>query len=75
MDSEFLAIAVVKPNHGRENDVLELLNTFYALLARKGYSRDILYRSHKDATRFFNLRYWKSEETRTEAHEDPEVHR
>ncbi len=75
MDSEFLAIAVVKPHHGRENDVLELLNTFYAVLARKGYSRDILYRSHKDATRFFNLRYWKSDEMRREAAEDPEVHR
>jgi len=75
MDSEFLAIAVVKPNDGRENDVLELLNKFYAMLARKGYSRDILYRSRKDTTRFFNLRYWTSDEMRREAAEDPEVHR
>ncbi len=75
MDSEILAIAVIKPFHEREGNVLALLNNFYAMLARKGYCRDILYRSHKDATRFFNLRYWTSDEMRREAAEDPEVHR
>ena len=75
MDPEILAIAVVKPFHGREQDVLELLNSFYTMLARKGYCRDILYRSHKDTSRLFNLRYWRSDEMRREAAEDPEVHR
>jgi hypothetical protein len=75
MDSEILAIAVVKPFDGHEEDVLSLLSEFYAVLARKGYCRDILYRSHKDTGRFFNLRYWKSDEMRREAAEDPEVHR
>lgn len=75
MDSEILAIAVVKPHDGRENDVLGLLNTFYAMLARKGYSRDVLYRSRIDSARLFNLRYWTSDEMRREAAEDPDVHR
>lgn len=75
MDSEILAIAVVKPHEGREDDVLELLNTFYAMLARKGYCRDVLYRSRIDSARLFNLRYWKSDEMRREAAEDPDVHR
>lgn len=75
MEPEILAIAIVKPFDGRENDVLELLNRFYAMLARKGYCRDILYRSRVDASRLFNLRYWTSDETRREAAEDPDVHR
>jgi quinol monooxygenase YgiN len=74
MESEILAIAIVKPFEGREDDVLALLNHFYAMLARKGYSRDILYRSHKDPSRFFHLRYWKSNQTMREASEDPDVH-
>ena len=75
MDPEILAIAIVKPFDGREHDVLALLTEFYAMLARKGYCRDLLYRSHKDPSRFFNLRYWKSDEMRREAAEDPDVHR
>jgi hypothetical protein len=75
MDSEILAIAIVKPFEGRENDLLALLNDFYAMIARKGYSRDLLYRSQKDPSRLFNLRYWKSDEMRREAAEDPHVHR
>jgi hypothetical protein len=75
MDSEILAIAIVKPFADREQDVLTLLNDFYAMLARKAYCRDILYRSHKDPSRLFNLRYWKSDEMRREAAEDPDVHR
>lgn len=75
MESEILAIAIVKPFVGREHDVLALLNDFYAMIARKGYCRDLLYRSQKDPSRFFNLRYWKSDEMRREASEDPDVHR
>ncbi len=75
MESEILAIAVVRMFEGREADVLTLLNNFYAMLARKKYCRDILYRSHKDPTRLFNLRYWSSDAMRREASEDPDVHR
>jgi hypothetical protein len=75
MESEVLAIAIVKPFDGREHDVVALLNDFYSMLARKGYCRDILYRSLKDPSRLVNLRYWKSDEMRREASEDPDVHR
>jgi hypothetical protein len=75
MEPEILAIAIVRPFDERHSEVLALLNEFYAMLARKGYSRDILYRSHKDPARLFNLRYWKCDEMRREASEDPDVHR
>jgi hypothetical protein len=75
MEQEVLAIAVVMPFDGREADVLPLLNEFYAMLERKGYCRDILYRGMKDPSRLINLRYWKSDEMRREASEDPDVHR
>jgi len=75
MDTEILAIAVVRPFEDREADVLTLLREFYAMLARKGYCRDVLYQSSKDPSRLINLRYWRSDESRREASEDPEVHR
>jgi hypothetical protein len=75
MEQEVLAIAVVMPFQGRETEVITLLNEFYAMLSRKGYCRDILYRSMKDPSRLINLRYWKSDEMRREASEDPDVHR
>jgi hypothetical protein len=75
MESEILAIAVIRPFEGREADVLNLLSNFYVMLSRKGYCRDVLYRSEVDAERLINLRYWTSDETRREASEDPEVHR
>ena len=75
MDPEILAIAIVKPFDGREPDVLALLETFYTMLNRKGYCRDVLYRSTKDPSRLVNLRYWQSDEKRREAAEDPDVHR
>ena len=75
MDNEFLAIAVVRPFEDREADVLALLHEFYAMLIRKGYCRDELFQSSKDPSRLVNLRYWKSDETRREAAEDPDVHR
>lgn len=75
MESEILAIAVIRSFEGREAEVLDVLRDFYAMLARKGYSRDRLYRSDKDPDRLVNLRYWASDAMRREASEDPEVHR
>jgi Antibiotic biosynthesis monooxygenase len=75
METEVLAIAIVRPLEGRETEVLNVLRDFYAMLSRKGYSRDHLYRSEKDPSRLINLRYWASNEMLREASEDPEVHR
>jgi formylglycine-generating enzyme required for sulfatase activity len=75
MDHEFLAIAIIRAHPGRYQDVLDLLRNFYALLASKGYSRDELFHSEKDPECLVNLRYWKNDEARCEAAEDPNVHR
>jgi hypothetical protein len=75
MESEVLAIAIIKPFDGHDQDVVTLLNSFYAMLTSKGYCRDVLYRGLKDPSRLVNLRYWKSDEMRREASEDPDVHR
>lgn len=73
MEEEILAIAIVQPHHGKEAEVVSVLRELYALLRRKGYSRDLLYRDADDG-RLFNLRYWRSEDARRHAHEDSDVH-
>ena len=72
--AELVSIAYVRPAMGNEQQTLEILAELYTLLSKKNYSRDLLYRDAKDHRRMINLRYWRSEEAREEAHEDPEVH-
>jgi hypothetical protein len=74
MAAELMSIAYIWPFAGKNEETLEVLNGLYSLLSRKGYSRDLLYRDAR-SERLVNLRYWKSEEARQEAQEDPEVHR
>ena len=73
--AELVSIAHVTPAEGNEQQTLEILAQLYTLLRNKNYSRDLLYRDAKDHRRLINLRYWRSEEAREEAHDDPEVHR
>jgi quinol monooxygenase YgiN len=73
--SEILSIACIRVDDNKDQETLQTLSDLYTLMARKGYSRDLLYRDSKDPGRLINLRYWKSEEARDEAHEDPDVHR
>jgi len=72
--SEIMALAVVEAFDGKDEECLQLLHEFYAVLRRKQYSRDLLYRDVKDSRRLINIRYWRSAETRKEAHEDPDIH-
>jgi quinol monooxygenase YgiN len=72
--SEIMALAVVEAFDSKDEECLQLLREFYAVLRRKHYSRDLLYRDLKDPRRFVNIRHWRSEEARKEAHEDPDVH-
>jgi quinol monooxygenase YgiN len=72
---EILSIACIQVDEGKDQETLQTLSELYTLMARKGYSRDLLYRDTKEPGRLINLRYWKSEEARDEAHEDPDVHR
>ncbi len=71
---EIMAVAVIRPNEGEEEECLAMMKRLYEVLRRKNYSRDVLYRDPGDG-RWINVRYWKSEEAREQAHEDPEVHR
>jgi len=73
--SEVIAIAVVEASDGKDQECLELLRQFYAVLRRKEYSRDLLYHDVKNPHRFVNVRYWRSAEAAAEAQEDPDVHR
>jgi quinol monooxygenase YgiN len=75
MPSEIRAIAVLEAHEGMEDELETLLREFYSMLQRKGYTRDTLYRDTENPRIFVNFRYWLSEETRREAHEDPDVHR
>ncbi len=79
MEKEILALAVLEPHAGRENECRALLREFYDLLKAKGYSQDLLFKDVKAENsaqeRFVHLRIWNSRETRDEAMQDPEVHR
>lgn len=72
---EIMAMAIFVAKEGKQDELLAVVRKFYSMLKSKEYSRDLLYRDGKNPRRFIHLRYWKSEETRADAHEDPEVHR
>ena len=72
MSQEILSVAVYEPLPGREQDSLETMGLLLKVLSAAGFSRDFLY---KDCSQYVLLRYWKSEEARRAAYEDPEVQR
>jgi hypothetical protein len=71
MPQEFLSVAIWEALPDMETASLATIRELIAILARKGYSRDLLYRSPDQ--HYVLLRYWKSEEARGAAQEDPEV--
>ena len=79
MQKEILALAVLEPHVGREDECLTMLREFYDLLKTKGYSQDLLFRDvRNEATtqeRFVHMRIWASRQSREDAMQDPEVHR
>ncbi len=75
MDDKILALAILEPLPGKEDELIEMLRELYALLFRKGYSRDTLYRDPKRPGTLIHLRHWTSNELRDEAQQDPEVHK
>jgi quinol monooxygenase YgiN len=75
MDNEILALAILEPLPGKEDELIEMLRELYALMFQKGYSNDILYRDPKRPGQLVHLRYWTSKENRDEAQQDPEVHK
>jgi len=54
-----------------ESASLKTIQELNVIVARKGYGRDLLYRSGNAL--YVLLRYWNSEEARQSAQEDPEL--
>jgi len=70
---EIPSVAIFQPEPGQEEASLATMRALIAALAAGGYSRDLLYRDAKSRDEYILLRYWKSEEARRAALEDPEV--
>jgi|SRR6266849_6791188 hypothetical protein len=73
MPQEILSVAVWEPVPDMEAASLATIRELIAILSAKGYSRDLLY--HDGESHYVLLRYWKSEDSRRAAQEDPEVQR
>jgi len=69
MPQEILSVAVWTPIPEMESASLATLREITSIVATKGYGRDLLYRDREGHYVF--LRYWKSEEARRAAQEDP----
>ncbi|HXM65197.1 MAG TPA: hypothetical protein VN911_00585 [Candidatus Acidoferrum sp.] len=71
MSQEYLSVAIWEPLPGMETASLATMRELNAIVANKGYGRDILYRGGD--SHYLLFRYWKSEEARGSAQEDPEI--
>jgi hypothetical protein len=71
MSKEFLSVAIWEPLPGMEDAALATLRELNAIVSKKGYGRDLLYRDSD--SHFVLLRYWNSEQARSTAQEDPEL--
>ena len=71
MSQEYLSIAIWEPLPDMETASLESMRDLGAIISRKKYGRDLLYRAGESD--YVLLRYWNSEQARSAAQEDPEV--
>ena len=71
MPEEILSVAIWEPIPGQEAAALETFHELTSIVARKSYGRDLLYRDRDHHYVF--LRYWKSEDARRTAQEDPDM--
>lgn len=71
MPEEILSVAMWEPLSGMESTALNTFQELTSIVAAKGYGRDFLYRDREHHYVF--LRYWKSEQSRRMAQEDPDM--
>jgi len=71
MPQEILSVAIWEPVPRMEQASIKTIRELSSIVASKGYGRDLLYRDHDHHYVF--LRYWKSEEARRAAQEDPDM--
>jgi len=68
---EILSVAVWKPLPDMEAASLATWGELTSILTKKEYGRDLLYRDREG--QYVLLRYWKSEDARRVAQEDPDM--
>jgi len=73
MPQEILSVAVWEPVPDMEAASLATLRELTSIVVAKRYGRDLLYRDRE--SHYVFLRYWKSEEARQAALEDPDMQR
>lgn len=73
MSKEILSVAVFVALEGHEQQALMTVRELSGVLSSGGYSRDILYQGPEGE--YVLVRYWKSDESRRAALEDPEAQR
>ena len=71
MPQEILSVAIWEPVPEMESASLVTIDELSKIVAAKGYGRDLLYRDRE--SHYVFLRYWKSEEARRAAQEDPDM--
>ena len=71
MSQEYLSIAIWEPLPDLETPALETMRELNAIVSRKEYGRNLLYLAGD--SQYVLLRYWKSEQARSAAQEDPEL--
>ncbi len=64
-------MAVWEPIPEMEAEALKTFQELTSIVAAKGYGRDLLYRDRE--SHYVFLRYWKSEQSRGAAQEDPDM--
>jgi hypothetical protein len=70
--AEILSIAIFETLPESQEAALTTVRQLGAALAKGGYSRDSIYRDEKSG-HYILLRYWRSEDSRRAALEDPDV--
>jgi quinol monooxygenase YgiN len=73
MQQEILSVAIWEPVPELEASALKTFQELMSIVAAKGYGRDLLFRDRE--SHYVFLRYWKSEEARQAALEDPDMQR
>jgi hypothetical protein len=73
VSSEILSVAVFVPLPGHEEQALLTVKELSSVLTAGGYSRDVLYRGTEGE--YVLVRFWKSDESRHAAMEDPNAQR
>jgi hypothetical protein len=71
MSQEIISLAIWEPVPGMEAASVATIAELSSIVIAKGYGRDLLYRDPE--SRYVFLRYWKSEDARRAALEDPDM--